>query len=352
MKRYAGCLLLLTTINAKMLIHHLRCEISKRRYKLPKVQNLMLTGSSSSTLVGNFLKLILLFFVSLINIISCTPLGKIWADSDVLKTCAYDESKFVVVMVSKPKVQPASSSNPPPISEPVVEPTPPASPTPQAAAAPAATAASSISAESTIVTGSDYERIVLQLVEMGYGRPEVERALRASFNNPDRAVEYLLSGIPLDLEEGAQPGSPAGNVPPTAGNPVSGVAAPAAAAAAAAVRGSGGRGGNPLEFLMSQPQFQQMRQAVQQNPALLNSLMLQIGRNNPQLMDLINQNQEDFLRMINSNDPAPPVNPAAAPAGAGEGANLESLIGTHHDINQQDKEAIDRVREKCIFYFF
>ena len=51
-------------------------------------------------------------------------------------------------------------------------------------------------AASNLVAGNNLEVIVQQILDMGGGswdRDTVLRALRAAFNNPERAVEYLYS---------------------------------------------------------------------------------------------------------------------------------------------------------------
>uniref|UniRef100_A0A336LBV4 UV excision repair protein RAD23 n=1 Tax=Culicoides sonorensis TaxID=179676 RepID=A0A336LBV4_CULSO len=192
-------------------------------------------------------------------------------------------------------------------------------------------------AESALLLGGDeYETTILNIMEMGYSRPEVERALRASFNNPDRAVEYLLTGIPdfLGAEQaGEQGGAESGDL---------------GGLDARAPRSEGGA--DPLAFLRSQPQFQQMRAVIQQNPELLNALLQQIGQTNPALLRLISENQEAFVNMLNeapeSGTAGTGATGAAAVAEAAEnlanppeGGQREGVIA----VTQQDREAIDRL---------
>lgn len=42
--------------------------------------------------------------------------------------------------------------------------------------------------------GNALEQAVTGMIEMGFPREEVMRAMRAAYNNPERAVEYLMSG--------------------------------------------------------------------------------------------------------------------------------------------------------------
>ncbi|KAG8171102.1 hypothetical protein JTE90_021668, partial [Oedothorax gibbosus] len=103
----------------------------------------------------------------------------------------------------------------------------------------------------------------------------------------------------------------------------------------------------PLAFLRTQPQFQQMRQVIQQNPQLLNAVLQQIGQNNPQLLLLISQNQEDFVRMLNEpQGPASATSRAAQPVVAGTGTSpLESSLGeATAQVSPQDRDAIERLK--------
>ena len=43
------------------------------------------------------------------------------------------------------------------------------------------------------MTGPQLDSVIQNLMEMGFEREQCVRALRASFNNPDRAVEYLFN---------------------------------------------------------------------------------------------------------------------------------------------------------------
>lgn len=48
--------------------------------------------------------------------------------------------------------------------------------------------------------GSAAEGAVNQMEAMGFARSDIDRAMRAAFFNPDRAIEYLLTvGLPHEV---------------------------------------------------------------------------------------------------------------------------------------------------------
>ncbi|MCI4386656.1 hypothetical protein PGIGA_G00064870 [Pangasianodon gigas] len=298
--------------------------------------------------------------------------GKILNDDTALKEYKIDEKNFVVVMVAKPKAAPAaaqSSTTAASSSSSASSTTTPTIP-PAAAAAAAATTTtttdttseSSVKEEkaaeekppsstptssgsltnvnifdeatSALVTGQSYENMVTEIMLMGYEREQVVAALRASFNNPDRAVEYLLTGIPVESEGnvgGSDPAAPVGGAPaaPT------GLSSPSSTTPTQPTAGSAA---NPLEFLRNQPQFLQMRQIIQQNPSLLPALLQQIGRENPQLLQQISSHQEQFIQMLNE---------PAQEAGQGGGGGVPEAGGGHMNyiqVTPQEKEAIERLK--------
>ncbi|XP_074218050.1 UV excision repair protein RAD23 homolog B isoform X1 [Camelus bactrianus] len=324
--------------------------------------------------------------------------GKILNDDTALKEYKIDEKNFVVVMVTKPKAvttpapattqqsnsattttvssstAPAGAQAPTPAPALAPPPTPasitpastmtssepaPASATKQEkpaekpAETPVATSPTSTDstsgdssrsnlfedATSALVTGQSYENMVTEIMSMGYEREQVIAALRASFNNPDRAVEYLLMGIPGDRESQAVV-----DPPPAASTGAPQPSAAAAAATTTATTTTASSGGHPLEFLRNQPQFQQMRQIIQQNPSLLPALLQQIGRENPQLLQQISQHQEHFIQML--NEPVQEAGGQGGGGGGGSGGIAEAGSGhmNYIQVTPQEKEAIERLK--------
>jgi len=57
-----------------------------------------------------------------------------------------------------------------------------------------------------------------------------------------------------------------------------------------------------LAGLANDPNFHQLRAAVRQNPQMLQSILAVIAQSNPQLFNLITQNQEAFTKLILEGD--------------------------------------------------
>lgn len=343
--------------------------------------------------------------------------GKVLKDETTLKDNSVVENGFLVVMLTKNKATtsaPSATSSASAVQVPTPSLPPAPAPSPAAPASPAgATPAPSAvatpvsapevapteppadaygQAASNLVAGVNLEQTIEQIIDMGGGswdRDTVIRALRAAYNNPERAVEYLYSGIPDSTEvavptawppaptavTGAAapvpvpgpvpvpvpvpapvpaqvtaqvPAAPAAAVLPSAQAPVPPPAAPAQPSPAGGPnaapldlfpQGMPGLGGaaapGALDFLRTNPQFQALRSMVQANPQILQPMLQELGKQNPQLLRLINDNQGEFLRLINE-----------AGAEGGEGDLLGQIAGAMPlsiNVTPEEREAIERL---------
>lgn len=258
--------------------------------------------------------------------------GVILDDSRNVESYNIDEKKFVVVMVKKLNLTAASSSSPAPSTSEITKQQPeekkvleqseqkkeeaPAEKKPEAAEQPSGSVSSELN-----------EATLKSIMEMGYDRQMVEQALRASFNNAERAVEYLISGIPDNaIEETIQ------NVSAAIGSQTANTSQLSDSSASE----------HPLEFLRSQPQFQQMRSLLATNPELLSTILQQIGQTNPALLKLISEHQHDFLNMLNEQEER--EQPAGGNAQSSRMETDSNPSDTVLQITPQDKQAIERLK--------
>lgn len=125
---------------------------------------------------------------------------------------------------------------------------------------------------------------VRELVEMGFPQAEAERALTAAFFNRDRAVEYLLTGIPEGVvPAGTDAPSPAASAP--ASTPTDQITLTPQQMA-------------QLQELVATPEFENIRQQALQNPQVLQELMGFLQQHRPDLLQLFQQHPPLLLAVI------------------------------------------------------
>jgi UV excision repair protein RAD23 len=104
------------------------------------------------------------------------------------------------------------------------------------------------------------------------------------------------------------------------------------AGAGAGAAGAGGMGGLDIETLRNNPQFQQLRDLMQQNPALLQPIIQQLAAANPQLAQAITQNPELLMQLLGGGE-------------GDEGDEGELPPGAHAiQVTPEERAAIERVR--------
>mmetsp|Transcript_45563 Transcript_45563/g.120910 ORF Transcript_45563/g.120910 Transcript_45563/m.120910 type:complete len:377 (-) Transcript_45563:252-1382(-) len=289
--------------------------------------------------------------------------GRILSDESTVADAGVKPGEFVVVMVTKPKAAPADAA---PAAAPTTAP-PAAAPAP--APAPAAEGGAAPTnydtAASNLVTGTGMSSAVSQLCEMGFERADVERCLRAAFNNPDRAVEYLMGGIPdgvLAAEAaGNAPGGGGGAPAPTPAQNAPAVSPQGGASPFPAMTGAGGGGagavggdGNAaLLELRNSPMFPELARMVATNPQILPQMMPALQQSNPALVQAILQNPDAFQRMLQEAAGGGAQDPAAAmlaavgggggPGGEGGAAGGQAPGTVVVQLSEQEREAVERL---------
>lgn len=237
---------------------------------------------------------------------------------------------------------------------------------------------------STFAIGQVRKNAVENIMAMGFEKAKVEEALTAAFNNPDRAVEYLLNGIPKtqqatqaqqqaknteslkkdekekkiselpdksnkDAElqnkkdEGKvienQSAAPSGSAKPSDPNNLFEQAAAAES-----------RGQNPSQ---EGDYMESLREMLKQRPEMAEVVLQQMAAANPQLASIIQTNPEAFMRYITDGDQSALAEALGIPKeylenGEGSEAAAEDDDGNNSSqiqVTPEENEAINRLCE-------
>jgi len=223
-------------------------------------------------------------------------------------------------------------------------------PSPSTTAATPATASSqsglASTAASSIAMGSAYEESILNLMALGFERQQVVDALRAAYNNADRAAEYLF-GPPEVLRAAlAQASSGRAAAPQAAAGGAGGAASPAQQQQQSAGAGGAGAGGastTPSDLLnlvsssgIDASTINQLQSLLQSNPQLVPLLLQQVAQSNPELMQQLGEDPQALERALQALA-------GDAGAGAGGGGGARRRRAQNIQLNDEEKAQIDNL---------
>lgn len=152
----------------------------------------------------------------------------------------------------------------------------------------------SITGEKVASNGEERDNIN-QLVSMGYTEKIVRKCLRAAFNHPERAIEYLVNGIPEDV------GRERCNTSESESEVLS-----------------------RNNLLAALPNINSFRKIMMNDPVEVSKILTKISLRDPRVYDKILQNQETFIDLLNT-----------------EGENESRIV--NKEFGDDDYEAVDRI---------
>ena len=261
--------------------------------------------------------------------------GKVLENERKVSETAVNEGDFIVLMTITPKAKPSAATSAVSEGKQIASAlesqstarTPLSTPATTTTIEKVTVTSADTFAESKLVTGEEYEEAVSRLVDMGFDRTSVVAALRASFNNPERAVEYLTTGI----------------LPEKAGEDDVGGGDNIEHDNEGQINTQQSRTSGMLDFLRNDPQFRQLCILIQQNPQMLAPIIEQLSQSNPEILMLIEQNREEFYQLLMEG-----AQDEETFEGAEEGSELEGEDQLPEgaqvlQVTEEERTAIDRL---------